>query len=130
MVSALRSRTAGRRLRRTCLMATGLHAMAPLDGFAVRPDALAMGAGAVGSAAQELQQLIGSLVGVGRQLADAVGEPAAAGAALEFTARWGVQLRRLEALVDGLGMAVALAGERYVRSDADVAGALEGGPGP
>jgi hypothetical protein len=104
--------------------------MTPADGFAVRPDALGGGAGAVGSAAQELGQLTGSLMGVGGQLADAVGQPVAADAALEFTMRWLAQLRRLHALVDGLGMAMALAGELYVHGDEDVARALRGRPDP
>jgi hypothetical protein len=104
--------------------------MAPADGFAVRPDALAGGAGAVGSAARELGQLTGSLVRVGGQLADAVGQPVAADAALELTMRWLAQLRRLHAQVDGLGMAMALAGELYVQGDEDVARALRGRPHP
>jgi uncharacterized protein YukE len=102
--------------------------MALADGFAVRPDALAVGAGAVGPAAQELRQLAGSLAGVGGLLADAVGQPAAADASLEFTARWVGQLRHLEALVDGLGMALALAGELYRDGDREVAGAFGAGP--
>jgi hypothetical protein len=104
--------------------------MAPADGFAVRPDALAGGAGAMGSAAQELGRLTGSLLGVGGQLADAVGQPVAADAALELTMRWLAQLRRLQALVDGLGMAMALAGELYVHGDEDVARTLGGRPDP
>jgi hypothetical protein len=100
------------------------------DGFVVRPDALAAGAGAVESAVNQVGQLAGSLVGVGGQLADAVGQPVAADAALELTLRWVTQLRRLEALVDGLGMAVGLASELYARGDEAVAGALERGSGP
>lgn len=104
--------------------------MAPVEGFVVRPDALAVGAGAVGSAARELQQLAGSLAAVGGQLADAVGQPAAADASLEFTVRWVVQLRRLELLVDGLRAGVELGSQLYVRTDEDAAQALGGRPGP
>jgi hypothetical protein len=102
--------------------------MALADGFAVRPDALAAGAGAVGSGAQELERLAGSLATVGWQLADAVGQPPAADASLELTARWVGRLGQLAALVDGLGVAVALAGELYRDGDREVAGGFGGGP--
>jgi hypothetical protein len=102
--------------------------MALADGFAVRTDALAAGAGAVGSVARELERLAGSLATVGWQLADAVGQPAAADASLELTARWVGQLGRLAGLVDGLGVAVALADALYRDGDREVAGAFGAGP--
>jgi hypothetical protein len=131
VVSALPVRTvalaaaAGRRRSdaRRCQMASA-------DRFAVRPDALTAGVGTVGSAVHRVEALAASLVGVGGQLVDAVGLPGAADAALDFTVRWVAELRRLEALVDGLGVGLALAGELYVRGDTGVADAFEGGPGP
>ena len=81
------------------------------------------------SAVNQVGQLAGSLLG-GRAAGRRGGPPVAADAALEFTARWVAQLRRLEALVDGLGMAVALASGVYVRGDEAVAGAVARGSGP
>jgi hypothetical protein len=78
----------------------------------------------------ELQQFAGSLVQVGGRLADAVGRPAAADAALEFTTCWLLQLRRLESLTSGLGVGLELAAGLYADGDQDVGEAFGGRPGP
>jgi hypothetical protein len=95
-------------------------------GFEVALGTLRAAAGAAGSLADELRQLIGGFGAATCDAAGVVGDPVAAGAVLDFAAGWNVHLLVLEQLLVGLGDGLAVSAAAYETTDAAAAGSLAG----
>jgi uncharacterized protein YukE len=101
----------------------------PSDGFTVVPDQLRAAAGISGVHAEGTRDQLGLLEDAIRRVAEAVGNGEAGEAALDFGARWSLQLERYTELIAAMRSGLELAATAYQQTDQDNAGQLSE-PGP